>query len=233
MAQQPRAVATRHALLVAAGEQFAARGYHATSLNDLLSHGPGSKGALYFHFPSKHAVAAALVEAMTVSWDRVVPDAERESPDPLHALVAVTDAVVVRLDDPIVRGAARVLRDRVLDHPTLADLSADWECDLARLFTLAVDRHLLRPGVDPRWAAHELVVSLAGRATLLESVSPRQELWDQMNEFWTGFLPIVATDEWLAAWDAHRFLGRARPPTGLGDGHPPGMSGTTSAARGQ
>ena len=34
--QQPRAAATRHALLVAAGEQFAAHGYHATSLNDLL-----------------------------------------------------------------------------------------------------------------------------------------------------------------------------------------------------
>ncbi|MCD2197321.1 TetR/AcrR family transcriptional regulator, partial [Actinomycetospora endophytica] len=58
--QQQRAATTRHAMLVAAGEQFAAQGYHGTSLNDLLSQAPGSKGALYFHFPSKHDVAAAL-----------------------------------------------------------------------------------------------------------------------------------------------------------------------------
>jgi len=214
--RQPRAAATRHALLVAAGEQFAAHGYHGTSLNDLLSRGPGSKGALYFHFPSKHAVAAALVEEMTVSWDRVVPDAERDTTDALHALIAVTDNVVVRLGDPIVRGAARVLRDQVLDEPTLAETSAGWECDLRRLFTLAAEQHLLRPAVDPEWAAHELVVSLAGRATLLESLRPTQELWDQMNEFWTGFLPITAVDSWLATWDTERWLTRPRPATGLG-----------------
>jgi AcrR family transcriptional regulator len=215
--QQQRAAATRHALLVAAGEQFASQGYHGTSLNDLLSQGPGSKGALYFHFPSKQAVAAALVEAMTVSWDRVIPGAERDTPDPLHALIAVTDNVVVRLGDPIVRGAARVLRDQVLDRPTLAETSAGWESDLGRLFTLAADQHLLRPLVDPQWAAHELVVSLAGRATLLESLSPKQELWDQMNQFWTGFLPIVATEAWLGTWDTRRWLARTRPPTGLDD----------------
>ena len=213
--QQQRAAATRHAMLVAAGEQFALHGYHATSLNDLLSHGPASKGALYFHFRSKHAVAAALVEAMTASWDRVIPDAERNTPDPLHALIAVTDNVVVRLSDPIVRGAARVLRDQVLDRPTLAETSNGWESDLARLFFLAADDGLLRTAVDPQWAAHELVVSLAGRATLLESLAPKQELWDQMNQFWTGFLPLIATEAWLSTWNTQSWLARLRPPTGL------------------
>jgi AcrR family transcriptional regulator len=213
--RQQRAAATRHALLVAAGEQFAVHGYHATSLNDLLSQGPGSKGALYFHFPSKHAVATALVEEMTASWELVVSTAERDAPDPLHAVVAVTDIVVARLDDPIVRGAARVLRDQVVDRPTLADLSSGWEDDLARLFTLAAEQHLLKPGVEPQWAAHEVVVSLAGRATLLESLSPKQELWDQMNDFWTGFLPLMATTAWCATWDAGSQHARPRPPTGL------------------
>jgi AcrR family transcriptional regulator len=213
--QQDRAVATRHALLVAAGEQFAEHGYHATSLNDLLSGGAGSKGALYFHFPSKYAVAAGLVEEMTVSWDAVIPDAERTTPDALHALLAVTDNVVVRLGDPIVRGAARVLRDQVLDQPTLADVSAGWESDCARLFTLADTQGLLVEAVDPCWAAHELVVSLAGRGILLESLTPRQELWDQMNGFWTGFLPLIATEAWLRTWDVPTWLSRPRPASGL------------------
>ncbi|MCD2193653.1 TetR/AcrR family transcriptional regulator [Actinomycetospora endophytica] len=213
--QQQRAAATRHAMLVAAGEQFAAQGYHGTSLNDLLSQAPGSKGALYFHFPSKHDVAAALVEAMITTWEHVVPAAERNAPDPLHALIAVTDVVVARLGDPIVRGAARVLRDQVLETPTLAELSAGWEADLARLLTLADQQHLLTPTVDPRWAAHELVASLAGRATLLESLTPPQQLWDQMNHFWTGFLPLIATPAWHHSWDITRWLNRPHPPTGL------------------
>jgi AcrR family transcriptional regulator len=213
--RQQRAVATRHALLVAAGEHFAVHGYHATSLNDLLSEGPGSKGALYFHFPSKHAVATALVEEMTASWEVVVSAAEREAPNPLHALIAVTDIVVARMDDPIVRGAARVLRDQVVDRPTLAELSAGWEADLERLFTLAAVQHLLKPTVEPQWAAHEAVVSLAGRATLLESLTPKQELWDQMNDFWTGFLPLVATEAWCETWDAPSWTARPRRPAGL------------------
>lgn len=212
---QQRAAATRRALLVAAGEKFAEHGYHATSLNDLLSRTPGSKGALYFHFTSKHAVAAALVEEMNASWELVVPDAERTTPDPLHALIAVTDVVVVRLSDPIVRGAARVLRDQVLDEPTLAEVSLGWEADVARLLTLAAGQHLLVPAADPQWAAHEVVVSLAGRATLLESVNPKQELWDQMNEFWAGFLPLVATEAWLGTWDHRTWRDRVRPPAGL------------------
>jgi AcrR family transcriptional regulator len=213
--RQQRAVATRHALLVAAGEHFAVHGYHATSLNDLLSEGPGSKGALYFHFPSKLAVAIALVEEMTVSWEVVVSAAERDAPDPLHALIAMTDIVVARLDDPIVRGAARVLRDQVVDRPTLAELSAGWEADLERLFTLAAEQDLLKAGVEPQWAAHEAVVSLAGRATLLESLSPKQELWDQMNDFWSGFLPLVATEAWCETWDAGGWPARPRPASGL------------------
>ena len=213
--RQPRATATRHALLVAAGEHFAEHGYHGTSLNDLLSQGPGSKGALYFHFPSKQAVATALVEEMAVSWDLVVPTAERDAPDPLHALIAVTDVVVVRLDDPIVRGAARVLRDQVVDRPTLAELSAGWQADLARLFTLAADADLVKPAVEPRWAAREVVVTLAGRATLLESLRPKAELWDQMNDFWTGFLPLVASTAWCGTWDAKSWSARPRPPSGL------------------
>jgi hypothetical protein len=50
---------------------------------------------------------------------------------------------------------------------------------------------------------------------LLESLSPKQELWDQMNHFWTGFLPLVATEAWHQTWNTRSWLARPRPPTGL------------------
>src|SRR4051794_14270139 len=128
--QQARSLATRRALLRAAGERFALQGFHGTSLTELLEDGAATKGALYFHFSSKHVLAEALVAAMTESWDEVLAAVRRAAGDGLEALVLLTDAVIVRLDDPVVRGAGRVLRDHVVPSPTLAEVSTQW-CDEA------------------------------------------------------------------------------------------------------
>lgn len=53
---------TRHQILVAASRQFATRSYDVVSLNDILADTDVTKGALYFHFRSKHALALAIVE---------------------------------------------------------------------------------------------------------------------------------------------------------------------------
>src|SRR5919206_3402040 len=61
---QPRAQATRQAILTAAAEHFARNGYHATSLDSVLADSGGTKGALYFHFASKEALARAVIAEM-------------------------------------------------------------------------------------------------------------------------------------------------------------------------
>ncbi|MCA1836105.1 MAG: TetR/AcrR family transcriptional regulator, partial [Actinobacteria bacterium] len=65
---QPRARATRQAILTAAAEHFARNGYHATSLDSVLADSGGTKGALYFHFASKEALARAVVAEMVQRW---------------------------------------------------------------------------------------------------------------------------------------------------------------------
>ena len=210
--RQERAYSTRRALLVAAGERFAAQGYHGTALTDLLGGGSMTRGALYFHFRSKEALAEALVAAMSESWAPVLPAVIDETPDALAALVRLTDVVIVRLADPIVRGAARVLRDQVLRSPSLAEVSAGWEDEMCGLLREAREHELLRPGVRPVWVAHEIVVSLAGRGTLLESHAPQESLWEDMNDFWAGLLPLIASEPWLARWDATSWSTRPRPP---------------------
>src|SRR5436305_4573287 len=67
-ALQPRAQATRQAILTAAAEHFARNGYHATSLDSVLADSGGTKGALYFHFASKDALARAVVAEMVQGW---------------------------------------------------------------------------------------------------------------------------------------------------------------------
>jgi len=163
--QQARPHATRRALLVAAGEHFAVHGYHGTTLSRFLEAAGTTKGAFYFHFSSKQALAQALVSAMAESWDPVLHAVRRSAGDGIEALVLLTDAVIVRLEDPVVRGAGRLLRDHVVSSPTLAEVSAQWCGQAEELLLEAEAAGLLRREADPSWVAREVVVGLAGRST--------------------------------------------------------------------
>ena len=57
-----RADTTRHQILRAAAHQFSRLAYHHVGLDDVLAEAELTKGAMYFHFRSKHALALAIIE---------------------------------------------------------------------------------------------------------------------------------------------------------------------------
>lgn len=59
-----RAELTRRQILRAAAHQFAHRPYSQVSLDDILA-AAVTKGAMYFHFRSKYALAVALIDEHT------------------------------------------------------------------------------------------------------------------------------------------------------------------------
>lgn len=63
MTEQPdgRAEHTRLQILRAASRQFARKPYSLVSLDDILADAEVTKGALYFHFRSKHALASSII----------------------------------------------------------------------------------------------------------------------------------------------------------------------------
>lgn len=82
--RSPRAQAARAQrrarLLESAREVFAQRGYHATSITDLVEAAGVARGTFYLYFESKHAIFIALVEGLlnelraAVSGVRLGPD---------------------------------------------------------------------------------------------------------------------------------------------------------------
>jgi TetR/AcrR family transcriptional regulator, transcriptional repressor for nem operon len=60
-----RSDTTRDQILRAAAHQFAQRPYYAVGLDDILAEAQLTKGAMYFHFRSKHALALAIVDEQT------------------------------------------------------------------------------------------------------------------------------------------------------------------------
>lgn len=57
-----RADVTRQQIIRAAAHQFAQRPYHDVGLDDILAEAELTKGAMYFHFRSKHALALAVID---------------------------------------------------------------------------------------------------------------------------------------------------------------------------
>ena len=65
--QQSRSSNTVHSILQAAEELFAAKGYRATSADDIVQRAGIGVGSLYDYFPNKASIALALLEATSTT----------------------------------------------------------------------------------------------------------------------------------------------------------------------
>src|SRR5918997_2783844 len=87
--QAERRAATRRALLDAARELFAERGYHGAAAEEIVRRAGVTRGAMYHHFGDKRGLFRAVVEEIETEVDEAALEAARgsmrESGDPLEA----------------------------------------------------------------------------------------------------------------------------------------------------
>ncbi|MDE8647473.1 TetR/AcrR family transcriptional regulator [Rhodococcus qingshengii] len=84
--KQSRAIATRQKILVGASRVFDASGYTAASINDVVASTNLTKGALFYHFASKEAIAQVLVRGWSAAVHAVFADASETGEPPLIQL---------------------------------------------------------------------------------------------------------------------------------------------------
>jgi AcrR family transcriptional regulator len=199
---------TRRRLLLAAAGLFGEAGYHGASLSDILAAAGLTKGALYFHFRSKYALAEALLTEVERSWTAMVAEIGARGLDPLWRLLVETDAYVARwMYDPLVRGASQAL-----DDPELLALRTrwfePWETGTIERLTEAAAAGLLADDLDPRRTARAIVAVASGNYALADSPD---DLWARMTEFWEGLLPIAACPDWRSTWAESSWHARPAP----------------------
>ncbi len=94
--------ATRIALLEAALNVFGEKGYHGAAVDDIVDRAGRSKGAAYFHFPSKAAIFRALVRELA---NQLVNSIQRKMDD-VDSPAERLDAALLGLIDVFVRHRA-------------------------------------------------------------------------------------------------------------------------------
>lgn len=91
--------ATRQRIVEAAIEVFAEKGYHDTAVDDIVRQSQTSKGAFYFHFPSKKEIFLALVDALAGRMESSVRNAiagEERGVDRVDAALSAVFSTLAR-----------------------------------------------------------------------------------------------------------------------------------------
>lgn len=151
---QTRASETRRRILDSAIKLFTTVGYVETSLNDIVRHAHVTTGAFYYHFESKDAVAATIVEE---SWPRVLALADdhlgRESPG-LQNIIVLSFVIASTLGDEGSLWLPYDLDYRIGQPPITAGPGfAQRHSVLIDRFATALRNTALQDGVTPEQAA--------------------------------------------------------------------------------
>ena len=163
MAQQERAKRTHEAVLDAAAEEFAARGYTNTNLSHVAARTGMTKGALYGHFTSKEDLAGALVRHLEQVWGQLERQVEGSPDSPVQALKDITCELVARLDRDIrVNAALRLVLESSRTEGRPPDLLVDVEQLVFRLVVEAQRADELDRRHPPEVVAEVLVTVIFG-----------------------------------------------------------------------
>ena len=150
MALQARAEATRRRIIESAVGLFAELGYGETGLADVLQHAGVSKGAFYYHFDSKEAVATAIIDQFDSTAIRILEQEFDTDLPTLEGLIATTFAVQALMrNDKLTQVGHRL--SLALDQVSSAGsrLYRSWTSRLVDLGTIVIDTGALPDGIDP------------------------------------------------------------------------------------
>ena len=176
---------TRTRILETTGLLLRRRGYHGTSLNDILSASSAPRGSLYFHFPGgKDQLVIEVTRDSVARVTERLGEALAAEKDPAVAVHHIYQSVARMLEDnqfslgcPI----APVVLDSPTDVPELADL-----CRSAFEQWIGLLREaFVRAGVPER-RAHALALlvesSLEGLMVIARATRDRAPLWAVADE---------------------------------------------------
>jgi AcrR family transcriptional regulator len=170
--RQDRSIATRAAILEAAARRFIAFGYSDATLARITQNEGFTNGALYHHFPTREALARAIVDEYEQRAADIVTTTPHTADDPLRAVLVMSR-----------RLAEGLLSDRIL----LAGITLTTEVGSPFL-----DRQpyrpwveaVLRADVDAADVSAFVVATFAGIQLVSAAESGREDLLERLRTGW-------------------------------------------------
>ncbi|MER6570309.1 ScbR family autoregulator-binding transcription factor [Streptomyces sp. NPDC001093] len=209
MARQERAVRTRRAVIQAAAEVFAERGYAAATIAEILDRAGVTKGALYFHFDSKEALARGVIEAQISdgAW------APRELK--LQEWVDVGMVLAHQIPRDVILLAGIRLSADLQGRRMFGSAWPAWIELSTKLLAEAKERGEVLPHVLPAETAECFLGAWIGTQMFSEASTDWSDLSERVSVLFNHMLPAIATPAALIRLDTApdrgaRVVGEAR-----------------------
>ena len=196
--QSERKEETRRQILDAAAAAFAKDGYAATSLNDVIRHSELTKGAFYFHFPSKEALALAVIDDLRDSWSSMVTLAvDLEKPATEQARDMAGLVVEAYGGNSHFRALGRLVPELVATRPDLAaELQATlfmWIDFIEAIVARGQSEGAFRTDLGAREIAETIFGAFNGVEELSELTSGGADLRERVDTLWRILEDGIAT----------------------------------------
>ncbi|MFI8194226.1 ScbR family autoregulator-binding transcription factor [Streptomyces sp. NPDC085946] len=186
MAQQERAIRTRKVILEAAATVFDEVGYEAATISEVLKRAGVTKGAFYFHFPSKGDLALGVLD-QAVTTDGVEPQEVK-----LQEAVDTMLIMAYRLPrEPVYSAALRLSVDRNSQR-LFGTRWPDWISLLSALLGEAKERGEMYAYIDETQAARLLLSSWTGVQIVSEGLPDTYDLSTEVSRMLQLMLPSIA-----------------------------------------
>ncbi|OCB09171.1 TetR family transcriptional regulator [Mycolicibacterium porcinum] len=193
-----RAELTRLQILQAAARQFAHTPYSLVSLDDILADAAVTKGALYFHFRSKHALAISIVEYRTARGNKAVEEVLARNLSGAETLIDLSCLVAAEdIGDPMARACLNLI-ESIGRTDGLGTRALDqWVQGFAGIAKRAIGEGDFTADSDPEAIARLLVSLYLGVRQTSDLDDPPRFLTD-LEHSWRLALPGFVEPERLA-----------------------------------
>ncbi len=190
-----RSDSTRLQIVRAAAKLFAERPYSRVSLDDILADASVTKGAMYFHFRSKHALASAIVEQRSAEATSSVQELLARRLSGLETLIDICLRVAIEdIGDEMSRAGLNLLESVGRADDLQTRVLTEWVDAYAGFIKKAVREGDVRKDVDPTHVARLLVSMYLGLRQTSDLADPERYLRD-LEAAWSLVAPGFITDD--------------------------------------
>ena len=196
MVRQARAEATRQSIIDAGVELFGDIGYGDTDMSDVVKRAGTTGGTCYYYFPTKSALAEAIVEqsnekiaaAMGSLWESDAPA--------MHKMITATFRfIAVTESDPIARVGYQLRQDVRRFSGMQAGSAGDTHVIFGAGLKRAIADGHIRTGINRREVANALVAAVVGSRLLADSFA--DDPFERLADSWRTILRATATEDAL------------------------------------
>jgi AcrR family transcriptional regulator len=198
MARQARSELTRRKIINAAVELFNEIGYPATGLGEIIERAELTKGAFYYHFDGKEALAEAIIEEagtrMLATFRTITASSSPALENVVHGVFVVTDFTA---SDKLASIGMQLLRTFSGLNEAAGRVYGSWLDDLVEQVGQAGAEGDLRSDLDAKSAAEVILGSMLGAEALSRATATGADLRQRVARSWELLLPAIVSAESL------------------------------------